>query len=122
MKKRIFVLEDNEDLRELFTIIFQDENYEVTAFATVTAFREYKGALPDLYLLDIMLPDGDGLDICKEIKDDNLTTHIPVVLMSAHADAVETTQRTKSNGFVAKPFDVDHLTKYISIKLNARIY
>lgn len=113
----IFVLEDNDDLRELFNIILAEESYDVQTFASAAAFRDYTGAYPDLYLLDIMLPDGDGLTICKEIKDNTLTANIPVIMMSAHVDAASAMEESQPDGFIAKPFDVNHFANYINAKL-----
>ncbi|RYE53081.1 MAG: response regulator transcription factor, partial [Sphingobacteriales bacterium] len=63
MNKRIHVVEDDEDIRYIIDFILKDSQFDVTLSPTATHFNEaIKGAQPDLILLDIMLPDGDGRD------------------------------------------------------------
>ena len=107
MKKCVFVLEDNDELRELFTYILEQESHEVQAFPTAAAFWERIGNfLPDLFLLDVMLPDGNGLDICCELKKDPKTAAIPVIVTSAHADLKQMNKKCAAEEFLAKPFDI----------------
>lgn len=109
MKKCVFVLEDNEDLRELFTYLLEEESYEVHAYPTVAAFRKsLKCSLPHLLVLDVMLPDGNGLDICSELKADPITENIPIIIMSAHADISDMKEKCKPEEFIAKPFDIQN--------------
>ena len=85
MKKQVVLVEDDLDIRELIELILAEENYEVVSFERI---RDFKNSMqqqqPDLILLDIMLPDGNGIDLCHELKSDERTQRIPVVLMSAH--------------------------------------
>ncbi|TKC10909.1 response regulator [Pedobacter polaris] len=108
MKKSIFILDDTEDIREVITHILTDENYEVQGFATVEEFK--KGILfaqPDLIILDVMLPDGNGIDVCDELKDNRRTQHIPVLMMSANDYYSNAKQRCETEDFINKPFDVN---------------
>ncbi|MFD2517054.1 response regulator [Salinimicrobium flavum] len=67
-----------------------------------------------VFLLDIMLPDGNGLDLCRELKNNETTRKIPVVLMSAHADI---NSMEGADDFISKPFDVDELLRRIERQL-----
>lgn len=116
-RKKIYILEDNQDLRELYGYILEGENYEITTFATVTAFMENAKQIPDLYLLDVMLPDGNGLDLCIELKNGFTTANIPVILVSAHKQFDEIKSACPSADFIAKPFDIEFLVDKISSHL-----
>jgi DNA-binding response OmpR family regulator len=113
--KEIFIVEDDDGIRELIEFLLVSEQYSVKTFPTARAFHKaIPGEVPDLFLLDIMLPDGNGVDLCRELKKDEKTMKIPVVLMSAHADISRT---EGADDFIAKPFDVDELLKRIQKQL-----
>jgi two-component system phosphate regulon response regulator PhoB len=65
--------------------------------------------LPDLFVLGLMLPDGNGLVICKELKADHRTSKIPVLLMSANKNKDEVISEACTNDFISKPFNIDYL-------------
>jgi DNA-binding response OmpR family regulator len=109
MKKCVFVLEDNDEIRELFTYLLEEESYEVHAYPTAASFREsLEHSLPDLLVLDVMLPDGNGLDICCELKEDPKTESIPIIIMSAHAEISDMKKKCEAEEFIAKPFDIQN--------------
>ena len=113
--KQIFIVEDDDGIRELIELVLVSENYSVRTFPNVRSFQEsISGARPDLFLLDIMLPDGNGLDLCKEIKNNELTEDIPVMFMSAHADI---RRMEGADGVISKPFDVDELLQSVRKQL-----
>ena len=113
--KEIFVVEDDDGIRELLEFLLGDRNFDVKTFSTVRSFESnLPGKTPDLFLLDMMLPDGNGLDLCKKLKQTNSTKNIPVVLMSAHANL---SQMNCADDFIAKPFDVDELIVKIDRQL-----
>jgi len=78
---------------------------------------------PDLIILDIMLPDGDGRDLLATLRSDAATVNIPVLMISARYTA-ENVQHGefKPNGFLAKPFDIDDLLDRIEGILAGKIY
>lgn len=113
--KEIFIVEDDDGIRELIEFLLISQQYSVKTFPTVRAFKKTVPAeLPDLFLLDIMLPDGNGLELCKGLKENEDTQDIPVVLMSAHADIK---RMEGADDFIAKPFDVDELLRRIERQL-----
>lgn len=106
----IYVVEDNDDIRELVEYIFQMEGFLVKSFANATAFlKQISHTSPNLIVLDIMLPDGNGIDICNNLKLNKLTKNIPVLLMSANTNITRNGQESKANDFISKPFDIDDL-------------
>ena len=117
MKKKIYILEDNDDLRQLFAFILEDEQYEVQTFPNIANFDKNL-EIPNLYLLDIMLPDGDGLDVCNKLKADIKTAGIPVIMMSAHKEIAEVKEKCPGVTFIAKPFDINHLISSIAKEIH----
>lgn len=111
--KEIFIVEDDPDIRELIEYLLISLQFKVESFPNAEDFfTGISEHTPDLILLDIMLPDGNGLDICKELRDQQQTTKIPVLLMSAHADA-NLLKGHCADDFISKPFDIDDLVNRI---------
>lgn len=107
MKKCVFVLEDNEDLRELFTYLLEEASFEVHTYPTAKAFSEsLANILPDMIILDVRLPDGNGIDICGALKRNARTSNIPVMIISAHAHISDAKGEFGADEFVSKPFDI----------------
>jgi two-component system phosphate regulon response regulator PhoB len=120
MKKYIHVVEDNEDIRYIVEFFLSDFNYEVRVSATAKEFiQSLEKPLPDLYLLDVMLPDGNGLEICRYIKNNISTKHIPVIIMSANANETEVKRESDANDFINKPFDLMDLADCIKKQLHS---
>jgi DNA-binding response OmpR family regulator len=110
MKKKICVLEDNAEIMDILTIIFEEANYDVYGFTTVAGFLlNVSGLNPDICLLDVMLPDGNGLSVCAQIRGNDVTSHIPIVMMSAGGDIGEMGNKCIAEDFIAKPFDIYNL-------------
>lgn len=107
-RKKIFVLEDDPDIMELVTYILETAGYEVTECSTVGRFNELiSQALPDIFILDILLPDGNGLDICKQLRTAHSTAEIPVLMMSANRTKQDIEAYGCPADFISKPFDID---------------
>jgi DNA-binding response OmpR family regulator len=116
--KNIYIVEDNEDIGYILDYFLQEEGFNVSLFPTVSAFKIiYNQKLPDLFLLDVMLPDGDGLALCNEIKESDRSAHLPVLVMSAHAPAEKMSKDTCADGFIMKPFDLDNVLNQIAAHL-----
>ena len=112
--KQIFVVEDDEGIRELIEILLESHEYVVRTFPNARTFQStVPREVPDLFLIDIMLPDGNGINLCKDLKASENTMQIPVVLMSAHADINHV---EGADDFIAKPFDVDELLQRIHLQ------
>lgn len=115
MKKCVFVLEDDDDLRELITYLLEEEQYEVKTYPTAKTFlNSLDLEHPDLILMDVRLPDGNGLDICAKLKKDQLTAHIPIIMMSAHLDFLDAKDQCSAEAFIPKPFDLDNLIQKVN--------
>ncbi|WP_214226758.1 response regulator [Pedobacter sp. B4-66] len=85
MGKIIHVIEDDSDIRFIIEYVLLEADYEVITSATGKEFYEKIGIQhPELTLLDVMFPNGNGIDTCRALKKDQKTSHIPIVIMSAH--------------------------------------
>ena len=117
MPKRIFILEDNADLRELYGYILEAANYEIFTFESIADFTQNAQGTADLYLLDIRLPDGDGIQICRQLSTNKTTKHVPIIMISAHKDIADVTIACPGVEFIQKPFDIDRLSESVARKL-----
>lgn len=122
--KNILVIEDNHAILDVITLILQSEAYKVSGFnKSVDMMLHIEKTKPDLIILDIMLPDGDGRDLLKQLRTEKKTENIPVLMISARytEENVEHGEY-KPNGFLAKPFDIDNLLDRIEGILDGKIY
>lgn len=112
--RKIFLVEDDQAIREVLEVFLTSENYSVLAFANASEFAARDlSVIPDLYLFDIMLPDGSGIDLCREIKDNEKNDKVPVIIMSAHAQLSQLIDICNPDDFITKPFDIDNLLSRI---------
>src|SRR4030081_3824782 len=117
--KKIALIEDDSDLYSLLKYNLEKEGF------TVVGSQTGKGALelcrrerPDLIILDIMLPDSDGLDICKGIRAHPELTHIPLIFLTARASETDRIVGLElgANDYIVKPFFVRELVARIKLQ------
>jgi len=105
--ERILVVDDEEDLLELVRYNLSKEGYQVRCVASgEAALQEATARVPDLILLDLMLPVVDGLDVCKLLKGNPKTQHVPIVMVTAktaEADVVSGLE-LGADDYITKPF------------------
>ncbi|KQS41925.1 PleD family two-component system response regulator [Pedobacter sp. Leaf194] len=121
MGKKIFVLEDDEGIRDVIEILLTEELYEFYGFSTVKDFNKGDDKSADLYLLDIMLPDGNGIEVCNALKKQASTANIPVLMMSANSSKTHVELSCSSDGFIAKPFNISDLLSKVDLTLQGHI-
>jgi len=117
MKKRVYVIEDDPDIGELISFLLAERGYEVAVFGNIASFRKQEEARPSLLIIDVMLPDGNGLDICKAWKTNPDTQDIPVLVMSAYEDSRSDERARYAEGFISKPFDIQSFLKDVTDRL-----
>jgi DNA-binding response OmpR family regulator len=121
--KKIVLIEDDADLYALLKYNLEKEGFQLVGSQTG------KGALdlcrrerPDLILLDIMLPDSDGLDICKGIRNHPELAHVPVIFLTARASETDRIVGLElgANDYIVKPFFVRELIARIKIQFRGQ--
>jgi DNA-binding response OmpR family regulator len=118
MKKCIYVVEDNAAIRDVIEFLLTEEEYDVVVTASVRDFwKEMEKHTPDMIVLDIMLPDGNGLDICQELKCSARTHDIPVMMMSANNYLSKVKSKCVAEEFINKPFDLNDFAERVSYHL-----
>lgn len=106
-KKKIYLVEDDPDISEMIVLLLSEEEIEVEASHTVMGlYQLLSRQLPDLIVMDVMLPDGNGIDECHVLKKSTSLKHIPLLLMSAHAQSELVISECPADDFIAKPFDI----------------
>ncbi len=113
MSKTILVVDDDEGIIEVVQIVLESEGYDVRTSLTGDFLCQLDYTLPDLILLDVLLLGEDGREICRALKNNSRTAHIPVILLSAHSDASKVADASGADGFLEKPFDLDELTEAV---------
>ncbi len=114
MGRIIQIVEDDADIRFIVEYVLEDASYSVETFENAKAFlnRTNKENV-DLVILDVMLPDGSGIDLSKAFKEASDTRAIPVIIMSAHAPSDVALNEGAADGFIQKPFDIDHFVRQV---------
>ncbi len=119
--QKILAVDDDKDILEVLQFVLEDSGYEVETLSDGKyLFDKIKSDAPDLILLDIMLGNLDGRELCKSVKTTEETHDIPVILISAsHNIGDSMNQKGAPDAFVAKPFDIDVLLDAIKTQLSA---
>lgn len=119
--RRILAVDDDKDILEVLQFILEDSGYEVDTLSDGHHLLDtIKRKAPDLILLDIMLGNMDGRELCKSVKRESVTHNIPVILISAsHNITSSMNQEGAPNDFIAKPFDINNLLNKIKNQLNS---
>ena len=108
----IYMLEDDGGIRSFVTYALNNSGYETAAFETPSAFREALGKeLPELILLDIMLPEEDGLSVLRGLRAAPETANIPVIMLTAKGSEYDKVAGLDSGAddYVTKPFGIMEL-------------
>ncbi len=123
MASRILIIEDQPDIRKTIDYNLSKESFEVFQAASIAegeqAIQQHK---PDLVILDLMLPDGSGLTLCRDIKSDPATKNTLVILLTAKADELDRVIGFElgADDYVTKPFSVRELILRVKAILKRR--
>lgn len=115
MDKKILVIDDDESILDAVSMILEEEGYKVeTIFKGEETYKKVIAFKPDAIILDVLLSGKDGREICKNLKTNNGTKAIPIIMISAHPNAEKSIKSCGADAFLAKPFDTHDLLQVIS--------
>lgn len=106
-KETLLIVDDEPDILELLSFNLEKEGYRVFTAATgEAALAGVKAAVPDLVLLDLMLPGTDGLEVCRRLKQDTLTHNVPILIVTAKGEDTDIVAGLEvgADDYITKPF------------------
>ena len=112
MSSRVLIVEDEPDIRELVVHHLKRDGYLVSAASSgEEALRQVQAAAPDLVLLDLMMPEMDGLEVCRRLRQDPATVSLPIVMLTAKGDEVDRILGLEigADDYIVKPFSPKEL-------------
>jgi phosphate regulon transcriptional regulator PhoB len=112
MAREVLVVEDEPDIRRLVVLHLERDGFRCrTATNGSDALREVKAGVPDLIVLDLMLPELDGLEVCRRLRRDTSTASVPIIMLTAKSDEVDRIVGLEmgADDYVAKPFSPKEL-------------
>ena len=118
---KILVVDDDPDLVESVTMILESKNHEVIqAYGGIEGLEKAKAEKPDAIILDVMMPDKDGYEVCKELKADPEYCDIPILLLTAVVSQIPSStytsrmgMETEADDYVDKPVEPGELVKLV---------
>jgi len=111
--KKSLIIENDIDTLDLIAIILEDNEFEVVKSERKIPLQEIVDLRPDLIVIDYLLGDGLGDELCSEIKSNPSTKDIPVILCSASYKIEQLAHDSHADAFLAKPFDLDDFLQMI---------
>jgi CheY-like chemotaxis protein len=122
LPSKVLVVDDDPEIVTFLSTLLELEGIESSvATSAAAALEQLQQGAPDLVLLDIAMPDRDGIDLCKELKSDPRTAEVPVFVVSARPgkDVVERALAAGAEEFIRKPFENAELISRIRVRLSA---
>ena len=116
----IYIVEDDMNIREIEQFALKNSGYETKGFACAAEFeQQLKEKLPDLIILDIMLPDKDGLEVLKKLRTEKSTFRIPVIMVTAKSTELDKVKGLDlgADDYMTKPFGVMELISRVKAML-----
>jgi two-component system response regulator MtrA len=117
MRGRVLVVDDDAALSEMLGIVLRGEGFDPVFCADGgQALEVFRASRPDLVLLDLMLPGRDGVDVCRDIRQDS---GVPIIMLTAKTDTIDVVEGLEAGAddYVAKPFKAKELVARIKTRL-----
>ena len=113
MKKKVVVVEDDESITEIIQIILEREGYLTINCRNGYGIFDGTVEIPDVYMIDRQLSGSDGLEICKYLKQQSITSNIPVIVLSASPGIENIAKSAGADAFIEKPFSKKNLVQTV---------
>jgi two-component system phosphate regulon response regulator PhoB/two-component system alkaline phosphatase synthesis response regulator PhoP len=123
-QRKIAIIEDEEDIRELLADYLQKAGFEVSKFEDGSSFLKFlEKEKPDLIILDLMLPDMDGKEICRYLRSDSYLSSILIIMLTAKGSEEEKVQGLElgADDYVTKPFSLKEVLARVKALLRRAI-
>jgi len=117
MRKKLLLVDDSPTVLLMERLLLQNEPYELfTASHGEEALKLARAEQPDLILLDVMMPDLDGLEVCQRLRAEEATREVPIILVTVRGAAEQVARGYESGctAYVSKPFDGNELRSMIA--------
>jgi DNA-binding response OmpR family regulator len=108
-RRKILLADDDPGILDAISMMLEDAGYEVETSVDGAIVQDMREEVPDLLLLDIWMSGMDGREICKKLKSQKKTKHIPIIIISANRDTDRIAREAGADDFLAKPFEMDEL-------------
>ncbi|QZT36663.1 response regulator [Halosquirtibacter xylanolyticus] len=121
-KPLLLVVDDHQEIRDFISQILSSKYEIIEAVNGKDAYDKVMKVIPDLIISDVMMPEMDGLELCKKIKTNEITNHIPVILLTAKTAIEHRIQGIEmgADSYIPKPFNVRHLETRIEKLMELR--
>jgi len=112
--KKLLLIENDRDTLDVMGVVLEYDEFEVVESQKKVSIVEIEQMNPDIIVIDHLLDDGFGSDLCRDIKSSPLTKNIPVILCSASYKVEELARESCADAFIAKPFDLNEFLKVVN--------
>jgi len=114
MKKKVVLIQDNEDILEIMDKVLEDEGFDVTSSLNTEPIEEISEIDPDVVVVDEHIQgDKKGTEVIEDLKTDPDTEELPAVLTSTSMDLPKKASQCKADDYIQKPFDLDHMVDVV---------
>lgn len=110
-KKTIMIVDDNHSILDIMTLMLKGAGYAVRVTTDGRDVLNLKKPLPDLLFLDLLLSGTNGSELCTQLKSDNKTKNLPIIIFSANINIKKIAKTCGADGFLTKPFEMNELLK-----------
>ena len=120
--KKILVIDDHQiTLDVIYDILADEKCYDVYTFNNVPHLNYIESINPDIILLDVLIREHDGRDICKLIRNTHTLKHVRIILFSAFLDEEKLAIESGADCLLRKPFDLEELLRIIEMQKNSSV-
>jgi DNA-binding response OmpR family regulator len=117
MSKKVLIIDDDPGMQDAFRLIFERAGYEAIVLGSPNTILDGTAPRPDIYILDKQLSGVDGLDVCRFLKGQPGSEHVPVIMVSATPHVARLAQMACADGFIEKPFRQRDLLEMVARQL-----
>lgn len=113
--KKIYFVEDDPGIQDIAKMIFEKAGYQVTLFTSGAAFLAHDIENADVIIMDKQLPDMDGIELCRQLKQKIETAAIPVIMLSANPEIQKMAAHAGADAAIEKPFSLKTLRETVAM-------